>query len=163
MNGQNSKRSSKSDKHKEMKEESAYGNAKIRIRDLQKMFSQNQSNSRSNSQSKISDSQSNHSYSKIKGLTDSERQKLLTNAIAERQRLIDDKKEKEAEEEKKRIEAATKKKRSKTKSKSNECNESDEPNNKGCTISGGRKTRKNKTRKNKRPSSRKSSKWFSIF
>jgi sialic acid synthase SpsE len=34
---------------------------------------------------------------------------------------------------------------------------------KSCTISGGRKTRKNKTRKNKRPSSRKSSKWFSIF
>jgi hypothetical protein len=33
----------------------------------------------------------------------------------------------------------------------------------GCTVSGGRKTRKNKTRKNKRPSSRKSSKWFSIF
>jgi len=28
----------------------------------------------------------------------------------------------------------------------------------GCTVSGGRKTRKNK-----RPSSRKSSKWFSIF
>jgi len=162
MNGQNSKRSSKSDKHKEMKEESAYGNAKIRIRDLQKMFSQNQSNSRS----KISDSQSNHSYSKINGLTDSDRQTLLTNAIAERQRLIDDKKEKEkkeAEAEKKRIEAEAEKKRSKTKSKSNECNESDEPNNKGCTISGGRKTRKNKTRKNKRPSSRKSSKWFSIF
>ena len=65
-----------------------------------------------------------------------------------------------------RIENERKKKKEQQRKLAEECHQR-ELNKKiedsGFTVSGGRKTRKNKTRKNKRPSSRKSSKWFSIF
>jgi len=96
--------------------------------------------------------------SKSKGLGDREMEERIAAAHAKIRAKISEK-EKSVKDEKERSERQIRINESKLRNLVKHYKDDK----KSCTISGGRKTRKNKTRKNKRPSSRKSSKWFSIF